>query len=407
VRELREALRESLPEQPIEFRVDRAHYDGWSTHPASVDDRLLLHAEPDVVLVSMGKGEPAQIKEAVERLRALRLIHYMEPRKSFRSGDFPLLKFYCTLGPSSLLNDFPGGLDRIRQVVQQIDGLKLKSVYFGSADHIDIGCLIKGVVSSRDLGQLDGWIDDLYESLRAVGRDFRRMTLVIANIESSEADLVDPEASELGLTGQMLRRILPDHLGVQLYALSRAKRTPLIELFDKYRLALVGTHFERYFLGLIEARLSEQSALLEEKLTFLLSLESLARAYMRNAVLVPQLGDGWYQVVLETARILEQKKKRQRVIEADATAEPLLGLVEYVRVVEELAAKGAVDPEPLAARLTSNWVKRLVDVGELRNKWAHGSLAEWLNKGGEWAGWSSVATRACEAGLVYNAFVGD
>lgn len=407
VRELRENLRNRLPEEPIEFRVDKAYFDGWSTHIDQVDDRLLLQAEPDVVLVSTAKGDVVSIKAALERLRSQRLVHHLEPRRFFRSGDFPLLKFYCTLGPSRLLNDFPGGTDRIREVVQGVEGIRLRSLYFGSADHVDVGCLIKGVVSSRDLGQLDGWIDDLYESLRAVGRDFRRQTLVIANTESPEADLVDCEGSELGLKGQMLRRMLGPDFAVKLFDLPRGEKQHLIDLFDRYRLIFVGTQFERYFLGLIEARLSQDSELITEKLTFLLSLEASARGYMRNAVLVPQLGEGWYQKVLETARALEQKKKRGRAVDADATAEPLLGLVEYVRVVEDLAGKGEVDMQPLVVKLGDKWAARLVGVGELRNKWAHGSLGEWLNKGTAWAGWPDVARRACEAGLVFNALSGE
>lgn len=403
IRELRDNLRVRLPEEAIEFRVDKAYFDGWSKHLDHVDDRLLLQAEPDVVQVSRAQGDIVSIKAALERLRSQRLVHHLEPRKSFRSGDFPLLKFYCTLGPSRLLNDFPGGSSRIREVVQGVEGIRLRSLYFGSADHVDVGCLIKGVVSSKDLGQLDGWIDDLYESLRAVGRDFRRQTLVIANTESPEADLVDCEGSELGLKGQMLRRMLGPEFAVLLYELPRKEKQHLIDLFDYYRLIFVGTQFERYFLGLLEARLSRDSELLTEKLTFLLSLEASARGYMRNAVLVPQLGGGWYQRVLDTARALEQKKKRGRAIDADATAEPLLGLVEYVRVVEALTAKGEVNTVPLVAKLGDKWGTRLVGVGELRNKWAHGSLGEWLNKGGAWAGWPEVGKRACEAGQVFNA----
>jgi len=403
--ELRALLQDYLPEQPIEFHVNAAFYDGWSEHPNNVDIRSLVQAERDVIRVSLEKDAPADIKDAVDRLRGLRFVHYMDPRESFLARDFPLIKFYCPLGPSRLLNDFPGGIDAIRQVIRQVDGIQLKSLYFGSADHIDVGCLIKGVISSRDLGQLDDWIDDLYGSLRAAGRDFRRMTLLVASAESPEADLVDCEASELGLVGQILRRILSDEMATSLYRLPSEERQILVNVFDEFRIQLIGTAFEPYFLGLIEARLVKNSVLLEQKLTFLITVEAEARDYLRNAVLVPQLGAGWYQVASKTAKELEARKKKGRAIETGDGGEPLLGLGEYVRVVECLEADGVLDTEPLRARLGPDWVDRLILVSELRNKWAHGSISAWLHKGGDWEGWPDVAQRACSAGTVYNTLV--
>ena len=93
----------------------------------------------------------------------------------------------------------------------------------------------------------------------------------------------------LGIRGQRMLRMLAPHYGGFHHLMTPAEVESVLALFDEYRLEFVNSPFERYFLGIIEARLGDEDELLEEKLTFLQRLEQLIRTYLQRNVLAKRV----------------------------------------------------------------------------------------------------------------------
>ncbi|MDX6439229.1 MAG: hypothetical protein QOF45_1812 [Gaiellaceae bacterium] len=380
----------------IDFHVHRTFYDDWSAHAGVADDRYLTSHEKDIVLLAEGTGSAAEVRGAVDRLRGARLLHYYAPGEIFSPRDFPLIKFYSSVSfgrKGEQISDIRAA------VAEQFKEVRLKSLYVGAALGDNAECLVEGLIAAHDYPHLDEWTDRFYGSLRIENR----MTLLIANPESPEVDILNTRGTGLGTNGHRLRRLVGDKYAAMLRSLPPEEQTEIVDVFSEFRVEALNSRFERYFLGICEARIAREEELLGEKLSFLQQLERVAMTQLRAGVLQPAFGESWHTVLNEVAIELMAKKKRQRMIELDAsTKEPLLGLGEAIGAVRELVNRKLVDDAVVVAQIGNEWESRLMKAVELRNKWAHGDIGSWLHRGGPWKGWPDVARRACAAGLVYN-----
>jgi len=427
-REARNDLRERMYERfkeaiIVEFLLYQAFFDDWSAHNPDIDDRLIHKFEKDIHLVSSGHSKPSEIKQALRRLTEVRLLHYQNPGRFFSASHEPLIKLYIALTKS------PGArgpartsLVQIAQAVEEAEGFRLKSLYFGEGSDFD--CLVKAVISSRDFNHLDGWVDLLYERLRIHGQNLRPMTLLIASVPVAKPDALDLSGNEVGQAGRRLMRLLSPDVASLLPDFPTRERHELLMLFEAHRIELVNTPFERFFLGLFEARLAEDEDLLAEKLIFFQFLERNLRSLFERRLFPEQLGRReWFPRVRNILLSLpspnegnspetphqpkESTASAPSITSEDSDGEgelrARLSLGQYILAATELAKQGVLDTKELKVLIGEDWINSMKAITDLRNAWAHGSLSKIL--GGEgWPNWGSVCSTAFVAGRIYNAF---
>jgi len=392
VDEFAEAYRTSHPHDEVrDFWVFRSYFDDWSTHEPSIDDRYIGRFEPDIELVVRGTQDKSALQPAIERLRQSHLLHYMDPSKVFTTGDGPFIKFYCALGRPTPI-DLQGDVELMRDMASQLEGIKLKSLYFGDGKSWDL--LLKGVIRTRDYVQLDGWTDQLYTSLAAHGRYFRPMTLLIADSHSREGDIIDTSGLELGNRGRRLKQMVGRDYQEYFRSLTNGDLRVMVDLFEKYRRQFANTAFERYFIGLFEARLAHDVKLAQEKLSYLPDIEAWFVTLLEHEVLPDALGPkSWFPVM--AARAEAEGLTRA----SDEESSLGLSLGQYRVLLGQLIGTGEVPAERLQSILGEGWQPRLEAMVAFRNQTLHGKLRKAL--GEMCGGWAGGMSQACEAGLLY------
>lgn len=390
-----------------DFLCHRAYFDDWSEHRDRTDDRYLSQYEADIEAVLRGTVSPRELQQAVVRLKDASLLHHMDPNTAFLPSDGPTIKVYCALSRrSGTSNNLTGEIRQIREITRQVTGIKVKSLYFGGgAGGPDV--ILEGLIRSRDYPLLDGWINEFYQSLTAHGRYFRPMTLFVADADAREGDVIDLAGFELGDRARRLRRIVNKEYAGYLNQLTTQEVMQVLEVYDKYRRDFVGTTFERFFLGILEARLGTELELLEEKLTYLQRLERWLREVLEHKILPDALGRReWFGVVAGMIQDAPDEAVPSPISGSvkDGDSElpsRKLTLGQYARVLRRLLKEGRVSQQSMENALGPGWQARLTSAADLRNAWAHGSLKSLLTRGGSWNGWPVVAEQACEAGILF------
>jgi len=393
-----EAYRGLHPHDEVhDFWVFRSYFDDWSTHEPSVDDRYIGRFEDDIELVVRGTVDKPALQPAIERLREGHLLHYMDPSKFFNPSDGPFIKFYCALGrpaPAALQGD----VELMRDMASQLDGIKLKSLYFGDGKSWDL--LLKGVIRTRDYLQLDGWTDQLYTSLAAHGRYFRPMTLLIADSHSREGDIVDTSGLELGNKGRRLKQLVGRDYQEYFRQLTNGELRVMLDLFEKYRRVFANTAFERYFIGMFEARLAQEVKLAQEKLSFLPDIEAWFVTLLEHEILPDAFGPkAWFP------RMAARAEAAGLARASDEESSLGLSLGQYRVLLGQLIGEGEVPVDRLDGIMGEGWQPRLAAMVAFRNQTLHGKLRMAL--GEKWAGWAGVMSQACEAGRLYVALAAN
>ena len=404
-REASDELRSRIEKFPnsiiVEFLLYRAYFDDWSTHDPEIDDRVIHRYEKDIRLVSGEWAPTVDLKQSLRRLTQARLLHYQNPGKLFELADEPLIKLYVALVKTAGATTSPRiDIDQVSRAVQSADGLKLKSLYFGAGGGFD--CLLKAVIRTKDYHRLDAWIESLYEGLLQRGQNLRPMTLLISSVQDATPDVLDVSGTEIGTAGRRLMRLVGSEFAALVRDLPPEQRNDIFAMFERYRVEFVSTPFERYFLGIIEARLAEDEELLIEKLTFLQYLERRLREFLEHDFFPRQLGNReWFPRI----RGVIMSDGRSKVADGNEVADdqetaylspettsggsrPRLRFTmgQYIFAAREMAKSGALDTQELQRLLGENWVSRMESIINLRNAWAHGRLPELLGGPG-WPNW--------------------
>ena len=285
----------------------------------------------------------------------------------------------------------------MRAAVKQVDGIKLKSLYFGDGQSWEL--MIEGVIRSRDYARLDGWTDQLQSILASQGRYVRPMTLLIADTNSREGDVVDTAGLEIGNRGRRLREMVAEEYAAMFRYLTNDELHELTTLFEKYRRKFTDTAFERYFLGMFEARVALEYKLLQEKLSFLPDIEAWMVDLLEREVLPTSLGaKHWFSRVVELADAAGVPRAPKEAVEAGGSRVGLT-LGQYSVLVGQMIGRGELLASALETHLGSDWQARLSDVIAFRNSTLHGKLRKVL--GNDWTGWAKIVAAACEAGFLY------
>jgi hypothetical protein len=402
----------------VEFLLYKAYFD-WSPHNPEIDDRLIQSYEKDIKTVCGQDQSASELKQALRRLTHAQLLHYQNAGAHYTPRDEPLIKIYCLLvRTAGSVANARINQEQVLRATQRIDGLKLKSVYFGDGNGVE--CIVKAIIRAIDYPRLDDWIQELYEGLRQHGQDLRPETLLISSTSAKLPDIPDLWGEEVGTAGRRLNRMLGSN-----YVLSDLRpeeRRTVLALFEHYRADLINTPFERYFLGIIEARLAEDENLLNEKLTFIQTLETLLRAFFERSFFPNELGkNDWHSIVRDAVLghtgaqfdaaevligdddelILGDNREGGNSTKGARPARLTLTLGQYLFVTRQLQKEKRLRGVDLEEVLGVNWSARLQAIVELRNAWAHGTVGKRLG-GAAWPHWNEVAGVAFDAGVLYN-----
>lgn len=400
-----DALQDAFSDAELirEFRVDKAYYDDWSVHRPDLTFRTL---QSFLSLIEKASNEGDDSAAAAETLLKRGLLHRSDGVSAFggQVASDQLIKVYFALSRSAYHGPPDLELDAVRSAVLGTTTLQCKSIYTGDgfADY-----LVKGLVARY--GDVDKAVSQLLDILERRRLSFRPMTLLVANQDAPEADIVDVSHVDVGSSLTRLVRTLDgDVTMVEITAMSEGRRQDVRSVFESYGIVHLDTEFERFFLGMLEAGIRDDAVLFTERLSFIMRLEAMVRsAFVRN--IWPQaLGPNWVPTALETADRLfaEGNAKRNEASRRTFTDISSFTLSDYVRVADKLITADVIDAESVGSVLGEGWSTRLRGVFNLRNDVAHGNLYEPVESERMMKQWKELTMAACAAGEVYNCLAG-
>lgn len=356
----------------------------WSQTVEFDDPRELQAFRPDIEIVSraiLRKIEPPV--DAIDTLMKARLIHTIPERHD------GIVKFYIAL------SRVPGGVqtkaefEQLRQAVDRVrPTMKDLCLYRGRGF---ANYLIKGVASAyRDIMACTYAITQATQVL-----DLRPMTLLIANNDAPEFDHVDVAWVEFETSLLRLEKILGGNSAQLIAELALPVRNSVGRIFVQFD-NLLRTPFEPIFLAVLHARLSQDVALLAEKLSFLLRLEGMVRKFLVE-VWASELGRDWYRTVKEAAGQCGVSVTKDPVKEYT--------LHDIVTVTLQMTSHNAIPQERIDTILGQSWGVRLSQVKDLRNQVAHGDIYDDDVAKHLFVNWEAMAESVCNVGYLYNALL--
>lgn len=379
-----------------EFRVDKAYYDDWSTHRPDLTFRT-MQSFMDKIEIASKEGDGS--REAADVLLKEGLLHRLDVGEALGGpvDSKQLIKVYFALSRTAYHGPPDLEFENVSGAVEGLTLLKLKSVYTGDgfADY-----LIKGVVGR--FGDVDAAVTQLLDALERRRLSFRPMTLLIANQDAPEADVIDVAHVDLGPSlSRLIRTLGGDVSMADISALNETRRQDVGAVYEEFRGEHLDAPFERFFLGMLEAGIRDDAVLFCERLSFIMRLEASVRGFLTRSLWPDFLGQDWPTEVLATTNELlrESPKKADTRTVADVSS---LTLSDYVRVTDKLIAQGKVDAAAAVERMGDDWSRKLRGVLQLRNDVAHGNLYEPANSDRVMHRWREVTTSACAAGEVFN-----
>lgn len=380
-----------------EFRVRKAYYE-WSEHSHAVDIRYLNKYRREIELVAaIPASDPADVEPALATLREARLVHYIDPRSAMGGSSEEPVKFYIALAPTQWQVRSDDSL--VRLAVQGMSEVQLASTYCGSGF---ANFLIKGVVAHYS--DVETCYQQLSEQLAQRGLNhLRPMTLLIANADATESDRIDTQYDEMSRELLQLQRLLPPKAGRYLGESDRLTQDEIRNVYTSYYADLLDTPFERFFLGLIEARLLKDSYMLGEKLSFIMHLEALVSHYLSQEWR-RKLGAEWHEIVSGIGSELRRSGRRTEVSAVRISVRDFT-LSDYIRVNGRLRSTGKLDLDEVDEALGHGWEENLRDLLPLRNDVAHGRVFASDSGTAMAETWRDIAAMACGVGGIYNALV--
>jgi hypothetical protein len=394
-----ESLQQSLPDAEFinEFRADEIYYT-WADQRTDLTFATLQPFEQGVETISLPTPDESDANHWLEKLKSERLIHTLDIRKQFGrpvDGEH-LVKLYVALSRTAFHGMPSVELATVRSTLRDVSELHAASLYTGNGFG---DFMIKGiVVRYRDV---DRAITKLLTALRDRRLSFRTMTLLIANHDAPEIDIVDVSHVDLGQSLMRLVRQLGSDILPALERQSEEKRQDVRAIYDEFASGLLGTPFERYFEGILEAGIRNDILMLGEKLSFIMRLEALLRSQMRSKLWPHGIGTDWPRRTLEVANELRRSgKTRQDVTSLTDVAQ--FTISDYVRVTAKLVELGELDSRAVSHALGATWETDLRDIVEVRNDVAHGNLYEPSRAAQVLSDWRQTARAACLAGRIYN-----
>ena len=395
-------LADEVPDEPILFRVRRTFYDGWSRHDEALDERQIAKFDPTIrSLAKVDAVDSRELLDEVEGLRKLRLLHEIDPQEHGLGGK-RLLKLYVALQGERVRMSIEEEVRHVRSAVSAWKDVSMTSIYYGSAPETDLRCLVKAVVPVESYPDIVDAIDALNGLLEREYIEWRTTTLLIASKSPPESDVLDPDHTKGDtLLLHQLARMLSDRARSVIYVSEHRHEAQAI--FSDFRSALLDTPFERYFLGVLEAGVLGDPLLLEERLLFFFHIDNWINRWLGEELFPTQWGPEWKAALREA--IAEANARREA---AGRSGRPVRlelwksGMSEMAEGLGELAAMGAIDISQAGSIFPDDWLGRLDQVKEDRNKLAHGRLAQSLQNDFA-AAWPATARRALNVGTIYNA----
>lgn len=394
---------------PLVFRVKKLYFDGWAIHDEGLDTRSV--AKHLTLLRRVGNASEIDLlsgkfDEDVDVLRRASLVHTIDPA-AYGLNGLDLVKFYVALQGSRVTTDYLEEVEKLRSSLKewQEHGVKLVSLYYGSADNSDIRSIVKGVVPVSDYPKIVNKITALADLIAKQGLRWRTTTLLVAESHPSEADKIDPnKATEPGSSvfDQQLSRLISGDSRAVLNA--SPYRDEIRSLFSRYAAELLETEFERYFLGILEAGIHEDVDLLHERLTFYTRIDGWVTS-LAHQKLLPQLVEGgamtkkrWEEELPSAIERANAGKKEKELI---SYVPGRSGMGDLVKLLGTFARAGDIDLSVLRGAVPTNWLSVLGSGMSDRNAFAHGALESMIARRG-FGIWTGIAERSFAVGIVYN-----
>lgn len=265
------------------------------------------------------------------------------------------IKFYIALtkipGSSEIRSEF----ELLKKGVESLQ-LQNVSIYHGMGF---AKYLIKAIASHYN--------DIINTTVSLIGTlkplDLRPMTLLIANEDAKEADILDTAWADLTPSMLQLEFILGATTLEEFGELSADERKLISEIVEE-NTDLFSTNFGSIFKAFLTSKLKRDAPLFFEKLSFLLRLESMLNRFLVS-FLSKELGKQWFEVVQKTGSAcgLPQKKSANEYT-----------LHEIFVLLRKLYSDDAVNRSALDEALGTHWQVHFESALPLRNDYAHGRL---------------------------------
>lgn len=372
--------------------VSKAFYDGWTRHRPELTEAGVDSYSRQVEVLSDPDLTPSRqdVEDAVRDLTVAGLLHYLDPAAAGLTAADDLTKVYLALSePDGRRRNYGEDGIVVRRALETVDVLRLRSVYWSPDAQFPF--LVKGVLPARDLPLLDVALDQLESEFLERNIHLRCMTLIIANANAPEADLLSPSIPAVrGTPWNRLVRNLSPAGGKALIHQTPRYREQVVELFDSLGRQFLGGDAEATVMAIFEALARRKTREFAASLNFLTDLEGRVAHFCEEHVFEPTLGPEWRR---EARKILEAKqsgRNREKVPTIDESS---------LTFQQILILAGSVERGRDRAQsvLGANWSKRLSEASQVRNRVAHGSLeVDWSSNATGRHGWKEITTTALQ-----------
>ena len=371
-----ERLKDNI-ESISEFQAREINYSWSGAKPPEV----LLSLKTDIERVSpASNGSEVLDSATLERLVKEGVVHFL------KETNQNCIKFYIALtklpGTYSTPFEYQHLTDSILKAQLPVSNISIYSG-LGFASY-----LVKAV--ALEYKDIINSTTKMLDFLRPLA--LRPMTLLIANSDSWESDLIDVEWDRLPKNLAQLDLLLGSAAADAAARLSSEQQHDLSAVFEKFR-DLLNTPLASVFKDLILAWLGNNQIAFIEKLSFVMRLEGLLRRYFIEEC-SSILGRDWLDVIKRLAT--ECKITPPDKSPASYTMHDL------VTVLNKLVETANLPADRVQEVLGVDWFAQLKSLPELRNEFAHGKL---YDDAKIFERWPRIVNVALTAGQVYNRLV--